>query len=191
MADPIGAGASASDERLAGISDQTVGTEHSPLSQPSHGPGSSDDSKWNALNVGVQLLQAAVAVALFVVGGVVLVRTLIDFLDSPGNYPASIVSALDGILVVVIVVDILHTVLTHLRSATFPVRPFLIIGMLAGVRDILSASARLTLTGREGNTSFSQSIIELGIGVGVVVALLVGLLLLRAAAEPGSNDIQV
>ncbi|MHB1535897.1 MAG: phosphate-starvation-inducible PsiE family protein [Acidimicrobiales bacterium] len=151
----------------------------------------SHGTRWGALTTGVRLLQAAIAVALFVVGALVLVRTMIDFLGSPGKYPASIVSALDGILVVIIVVDILHTVLTHLRSATFPVRPFLIIGILAGVRDILSASARLTLAGRESPTSFSQSIIELAAGVGVVVALLGGLLLLRSAAEPGKGDIEV
>jgi uncharacterized membrane protein (DUF373 family) len=146
--------------------------------------------RWEKFAGGLQILQIAVVLALFVVGGVVLVRTMIDFLGKPSEYPGSIVSALDGILVVIIVVDILHTVVTHLRSATIPVRPFLVIGMLAGVRDILSASARLTLTGHDSPTSFTQSIVELGVGVGVVIVLLAGLLLLRAATKAGETDIE-
>ena len=136
----------------------------------------------------MQALQIAVALALFLVGAVVLVRTMVDFLEKPSAYPASIINALDGILVVIIVVDILHTVVTHLRSATIPLRPFLVIGVLAGVRDILSASARLSLTARQSSTSFNQSIIELGVGVGVVLVLLAGLLVLRVGTHPGEDD---
>jgi uncharacterized membrane protein (DUF373 family) len=163
-----------------------------PQTAPAAGPGTTKvtPERWDKFAGGVQILQIAVALALFVVGGVVLVRTMVDFLSKPSNYPSSIVSALDGILVVIIVVDILHTVLTHLRSATIPVRPFLVIGILAGVRDILSASARLTLAGRENSTSFTQSIVELGVGVGVVVVLLAGLLLLREATKAGETDIE-
>lgn len=119
-----------------------------------------------------------------------LVRTMIDFLGHPSEYPGSIVSALDGVLVVIIVVDILHTILTHMRSATVPVRPFLVIGILAGVREILSASARLTLTNHETRTFYTESIVELGVGVAVVVVLLGGLYVLRLAAPPGQDDIE-
>jgi uncharacterized membrane protein (DUF373 family) len=145
---------------------------------------------WGKLNGGVEVLQLAIALALFIIGGVVLVRTMIDFLGHPNAYPGSIVSALDGVLVVIIVVDILHTILTHLRSATVPVRPFLVIGILAGVREILSASARLTLTSHETPTFFTESIVELGVGVAVVLVLIGGLYMLRLAARPGEDDIE-
>ncbi len=129
-------------------------------------------------------LQAAVAISLLVVAAVVLVRTVVTFLDQPGNYPASLISALDGILVVIIIVDVLHTVITHLRDAEVPVKPFLVIGVLAGIRDVLSASARLELIGHQSTLDFNQSVIELGVGVAVVLVLLGGLLLLRFASEP-------
>ena len=86
--------------------------------------------------------------------------------------------AIDGILVVIILLDIVHTVFRHLRSWTFAVRPFLVIGILAGVRDILSASAHLTLSTHLSNSDFHDTLIGLGVGVGVVVFLLLGLLLL-------------
>lgn len=143
--------------------------------------------RWLRLQGSLEIVQVAVAIALFIVAGVVLVRTLVNFLDSPGSYPGSIVNALDGILVVIILVDILHTVLAHLRDANFPVRPFLVIGILAGVRDVLSASARLTL-GRANPTVFHQTLVELGVGVGVVLVLLGGLVVLRLAAGAHTPD---
>jgi hypothetical protein len=50
---------------------------------------------------------------------------------------------------------------------------------LAGVRDILSASARLTLTNSLTQREFYNTLISLGVGVGVVLFLLLGLLILR------------
>jgi len=58
-----------------------------------------------------------------------------------------------------------------MRTSVFPVRPFLVIGILAGVRDILSASARLTLSGTLSKAEFNDTLIALGVGVGVVVFL--------------------
>jgi len=83
---------------------------------------------------------------------------------------------------VIIVLDIAHTVFGHLRASVFPVRPFLVIGILAGVRDILSASAHLTLSGPLTQTNFNDTLISLGVGVGVVLILLLGLLVLRFSA---------
>ena len=62
------------------------------------------------------------------------------------NYTQSLISAVDGVLVVIILVDIMRTVLTHLEGWGFPFRPFLVIGIIAAVRDILAVSTRLTLS---------------------------------------------
>jgi phosphate starvation-inducible membrane PsiE len=99
----------------------------------------------------------------------------------------AVIAAIDGILVVIIVLDIAHTVFGHLRSSVFPVRPFLVIGVLAGVRDILSASARLTLSGHLSERDFHNTLLALAIGVGVVLFLLVGLLILRFSGHRDSE----
>ncbi|MGH9103158.1 MAG: phosphate-starvation-inducible PsiE family protein [Acidimicrobiales bacterium] len=136
----------------------------------------------------VDVVQYAIVVSLLLVAAVVLVRTVVNFLDHPAGYPASIIGALDGILVVIILLDILRTVLSHFHESTLPVRPFLIIGILAAVRDILSASAHLTLNANLTQQAFRQALVELGVGVGVVVALLVGLLLLRMSGGAREAD---
>jgi uncharacterized membrane protein (DUF373 family) len=129
-------------------------------------------------------IEYAIVSSLLLVAGIVLVRTVISFLSHWSAFPQTVVGAIDGILVVIILLDIAHTVFGHLRSSVFPVRPFLVIGILAGVRDILSASAHLTLTSLT-TTDLYDTLISLGVGVGVVVFLLVGLLLLGLS---GHND---
>jgi uncharacterized membrane protein (DUF373 family) len=127
-------------------------------------------------------VEYAIIASLLLVAGVVLVRTLVDFLSNWSGFPQTVVAAIDGILVVIILLDIAHTVFGHLRASVFPVRPFLVIGILAGVRDILSASAHLTLSGPLSQSDFNDTLISLGVGVGVVVVLLLGLLILRFSA---------
>lgn len=133
-------------------------------------------------------IEYAIVLSLMLVAGIVLVRSVINFLSHWNAFPQSVVAAIDGILVVIILLDIAHTVFGHLRASVFPVRPFLVIGILAGVRDILSSSAHLALSGTLSTTDFRDTMISLGVGVGVVVILLLGLLILRFASLPGDND---
>ena len=139
----------------------------------------------------IVLVEYAIVASLLLVAGIVLVRTVVTFLSHWNSYPQSVISAIDGILVVIILLDIAHTVFGHLRSSVFPVKPFLIIGILAGIRDILSASAHLTLNPSLSETGFRNTLISLGVGVGVVVLLLFGLLILRFSTTgdvPGSLE---
>lgn len=133
------------------------------------------------------IVEYAIVASLLLVAVVVLVRTVVNFLSQWSGYPQTVVQAIDGILVVIILIDIAHTVYGHLRTSVIPVRPFLIIGMLAGVRDILSASAHLTLT-RLTTSNLDNTLISLGVGVGVVVFLLLGLLILRFSNYDDAQD---
>jgi uncharacterized membrane protein (DUF373 family) len=137
------------------------------------------------LRIVINLVQYAVAIVLLMLAVVVLLRSFIDFVGSPGGYPQTLVSAVDGVLVVIILVDILRTVLTHLEGWGFPFRPFLVIGIIAAVRDILAVSTRLTLSpggGGSSQVSLPQSLFELGTSAGVVLVLAVALLLTRGQA---------
>jgi uncharacterized membrane protein (DUF373 family) len=139
------------------------------------------------------VVEYAIVASLLLIAGTVLVRTVVSFFRQWNGFPETVVSAIDGVLVVIILVDIAHTVLSHLRSSTFPVRPFLVIGILAGVRDILSASARLTFGSSLQGTNFTHTVISLSLGVGVVVMLSLAMVLLHINAKepsspPGSNS---
>jgi uncharacterized membrane protein (DUF373 family) len=125
-------------------------------------------------------IEYAIVVSLLLVAGIVLVRSVITFLRNWSAYPDSVISAIDGILVVIILIDLVNTVFRHMRASEFPVRPFLVIGILAGVREILSASARLALSPHLMSSNFHDTIITLGIGVGVVFVLIIALFILGA-----------
>ena len=118
----------------------------------------------------VDAVQYGVALVLLVIAVVVLVRTASDFLTAQSNYPQNLISAIDGVLVVIIVVDVLRTVLTHFEGSGFPLQPFLI-SIISAVRDILSVSARLALQGPVSGASFERLAIELGVSSGVALAL--------------------
>lgn len=137
----------------------------------------------SGVRVALVVTEYAIVLSLLIVAAVVLVRTVAEFLTHHGSFATAVVAAIDGILVVIIVLDIAHTVFGFLRSSIFPVRPFLVIGILAGVRDILSASAHLTLAGPQTQTSFYDTLTSLGVGVGVVVFLLLGLWILNASGH--------
>jgi len=129
----------------------------------------------------VDAVQYGVALVLLVIAVVVLVRTAVSFLGTPGSYPQNLIAAIDGVLVVIIVVDVLRTVLTSFQSTGLPLRPFLIIGIISAVRDILSVSARLSLQGPVTGPNFERSIIELAVSSAVALALAGALVLTRGA----------
>lgn len=126
----------------------------------------------------VEVVEFGVVIGLWVVAAVVLIHTIVQFARGGSAFADLTVQAIDGVLVVVIILDIAHTVLGQLRSSVIPVRPFIFIGILAGVRDVLSASAHLSLEGHLSNSDFHQSLVALGVGIGVVVALVFSLFVL-------------
>jgi uncharacterized membrane protein (DUF373 family) len=160
------------------------------VAEPPDAPESQSDQplpadalvKWIIIGI-----EYAVVASLLLVSGIVLVRTVINFFNYGNSFAQAVVTAIDGILVVIIVLDIAHTVFGYLRSSVFPIRPFLMIGILAGIRDVLSASAHLALSSPQSQRSFYNTLISLGVGVGVVVALLLGLVILRSS---GMDDDQ-
>src|SRR6202049_4938634 len=93
------------------------------------------------LRIFIDLVQYGVAIVLLLLAAVVLVRSFITFVTSLNaaapDYTQSLISAIDGVLVVIILVDIMRTVLTYLEGWGFPFRPFFVSVFLARVRDIL------------------------------------------------------
>jgi uncharacterized membrane protein (DUF373 family) len=132
-------------------------------------------------------VEYTIVAGLLPVAVIVLVHAVDTFLRFRNAFPDAGVSAIDSILVVIIILDIAHTVFGHLRTSVFPVKPFIVIGILAGVRDILSTSAHLTLRVSRSQREFYNTLISLGVGVGVVVLLLVGLLILHLSGHTNQD----
>src|SRR5947209_18624201 len=93
---------------------------------------------------------------------------------------------LDQLLVVLMLVEILHTVRISIRSHILVTEPFLVVGLIASIRRILVITleaATLTKEGAwatEGSSGiFHSSMIELGLLGMLVLVLVVSITLLR------------
>src|SRR5487761_160327 len=162
--------------------------------RPRPGSAAPTSTRWQnlleatPLRHAVDAVQYGVALTLLLIAVVVLIRTAVSFIDSQTSYPQSLISAIDGVLIVIIVVDVLRTVLTHFEGSGFPLRPFLIIGILSAVRDILSVSARLALQGPVSGAGFERLAIELGVSSAVALALTGALVLTRVSEASAAAE---
>src|SRR3989440_12365219 len=111
--------------------------------------------------------------------------------------PPETLRVLDQLLVVLMLVEILHTVRISIRSHHLVTEPFLVIGLIASIRRILVITleaATLTKEGKwsmEGASIFHASMIELGLLGLLVLVLVFSITLLRrhAATQTTSQDV--
>ena len=107
--------------------------------------------------------------------------------------PTQTLLVLDQLLVVLMLVEILHTVRISIHSHTLVTEPFLVVGLIASIRRMLVITleaATLTKGGTwstEGVSIFRANMIELGL-LGVLILILVfSITLLRRHAPPPEN----
>ena len=125
-------------------------------------------------------LQYLVAVALLAVAVAVLIHAGTDTFRRGQTFAVAVPNLINTVLFVVIVVELFGTVISHFRGGGFQLRPFLIIGIVSGVRHILTVGAQSTFgsSGTEaGSAEFTHTMIEFGVNVGIVLGLVLGLIL--------------
>jgi hypothetical protein len=96
---------------------------------------------------------------------------------------------LDQLLVVLMLVEVLHTVRISIRSnILLATEPFLVVGLIASIRRVLIISLEMNSLTKEGKWSidgasiFRNSMIELGLLVVLILVLVFSITLLRRYA---------
>ena len=107
------------------------------------------------------------------------------------NEATRITNVTNGVLFVIIVLEILTTVVAHFDFGGFQLKPFLIIGIISAVRHILTVGAQESLVGAESSVGFRRAQAELGVNAAVVLALVVGLILVRKTDIDDNQDADV
>jgi uncharacterized membrane protein (DUF373 family) len=135
------------------------------------------------------VMHFAVAMVLLGVAGYVLYHTIYDLFTSKGSFAGIATQAVNGVLFAIIILEVMRTVLAHFDHGGLQLQPFLIIGTISAIREILSVGARLSLNG----TTFTDkeihtSLLELGVNAGVVVGLSFALVLVRRLAGMREGD---
>jgi uncharacterized membrane protein (DUF373 family) len=102
---------------------------------------------------------------------------------------------LNQLLIVLMLVEILHTVRISIRSHILVTEPFLVVGLIASIRRILVITLEAATLTKEGawategaNGIFRYSMIELGLLGLLVLVLVVSITLLRRYA-PAEKDL--
>lgn len=104
----------------------------------------------NFLTMAEDVLYGLLAIAFVATALWVMVHA---FLTINGSSAESIVeTTLDSLLVVLMIVELLHTILLFLRTHKFRHQPFLVVGIIAGIRRLLVVTAQETAS-KHANTS--------------------------------------
>jgi uncharacterized membrane protein (DUF373 family) len=107
-----------------------------------------------------------------------------------------VLRVLDQLLVVLMLVEILHTVRISIRSHTLVTEPFLVVGLIASIRRILVITleaATMTKEGKwtaDGASIFHASMIELGLLGLLVLVLVFSITLLRRSSINPQEDFE-
>ena len=133
--------------------------------------------------VGLALVLSALAVGLLVDGAISFWQAVMA-----GELSARVAILLDRILLILMVVEILYTVQVSLREHTLVPEPFLVVGLIAGIRRILVLTAEFSDILEEGGTAFRNAMLELGVLTAMVLALVAALVLLRRRAITATAD---
>jgi len=121
------------------------------------------------------------AIAVILVAGAVAllvaqVRTMFSLLDTPTSNV--MLELLDGVLLIFIFVELLYAVRTSLRSHEIAVEPFLIVGILACIKEIVVQSVEAAKLVGQG-PEFARTIVQTGVLGGLVLVLAVAAWVLR------------
>ena len=128
--------------------------------------------------VGLGLLLAATAIALLVAGAVGLVSGL-----AAAPLSASVVGLLDRILLILLVVELLYTVQVSFREHALVPEPFLLVGLIAGIRRVLVLTAEFGEMKGRTEDDFRHLVIELGVLTLLVIAFTASLVILRRSGQ--------
>jgi uncharacterized membrane protein (DUF373 family) len=118
---------------------------------------------------------------LFVVALGAVIFTVIRLFTTTPFYPDGMLQAINDILFVVIILEIARTVIARFNSGFYQLSRFLVIGVIASVRHILSVGSSLTLKIGKTPEDFERGIIELLVNGGIVVALVFAIFMTRIA----------
>ncbi len=137
-----------------------------------------------------QIFYILVAAALAAAGAGLLVNVIYSFFTGLGesSFLTLILGLLDGLLLVFITTELLHTVRAVIDESVLLTEPFLIVGMVAVIRRLILISAEAK--DLVGTSTFGDLMLEMGILTGVIVALGFTIFMLRHThrTEPRPYD---
>jgi uncharacterized membrane protein (DUF373 family) len=133
------------------------------------------------------ILHGFLGIILFLISVLAAVYSLLHLIQTRPFFPLGMIQGINDILFVVIILEIMRTVIVRFTDGIFQLDNFLIIGVIADVRHILTVGASLTMEQTKTTEYFNRALMEMGVNTGIVVALVFALFLARSARKPESR----
>ena len=127
------------------------------------------------------VLHAGLALALLGIGIGAFIFSIKRLFETDPFFPNGMIQGVNDILFIVIILEILRTVISRFTDGVYQLDKFLIIGVIAAVRHILTVGASLTLESGKSDEAFDRSIYEMGLNALIVVALVFAFFLSKSA----------
>jgi uncharacterized membrane protein (DUF373 family) len=142
-------------------------------------------------------IYSALAVFLWITAVVVIASAARSLWDSITHRTIRVESlqVLDQLLVVLMLVEILHTVRVSIRSHVLVAEPFLVVGLIASIRRILVITLEASTLTKEGSwlaqgaSIFRASMLELGL-LSLLILVLVFCITLLRHSSPAQNGLE-
>jgi uncharacterized membrane protein (DUF373 family) len=126
------------------------------------------------------IVAVTVGIVLVVLAAILLVSGVVDFLDgADGSISNAAPQLLDHVLLVLILIEIVHTVVLSLRAHRLVAQPFIVVGLIAVIRFILVV---LTPGGQGASAA------ELGLLIGMVAVFVAGLIAVTLFEKGADRD---
>ena len=125
-------------------------------------------------------LYVAVALALALAGIGLFGYVVYDFVTHLSNSPkftTLVLDLLDGLLLVFILTELIHTIRAVIDEKILVSEPFLVVGVVAAIRRLVVVSAEAK--DLFGKPTFGDAMLEIGVLTAVILGLTLGIFMLR------------
>lgn len=119
-----------------------------------------------------------VGIALLGFGGVKFIEELHT------DYMHAFYLIINDLMLVLIIMESMETIVHYLKYQTIALKPFLHMGMIAAVRKILGAGAKVILAEDLTQPVFDRYLMDIGVNALVILALAISLSLLNKSEIP-------
>jgi len=99
------------------------------------------------------------------------------FIEVQKGFFHSILNLINGLLLVLIIMEVMRTIINYLKSQDVLLEPFLFIGIIAATRKMLTAGAEISVMEIGNDQIFNRYLLDLSVNALVVVALGIALFL--------------
>ncbi len=96
-------------------------------------------------------------------------------------FPNGMIEGINNLLFVVIILEIVRTIISRFTDGIYQLEKFLVIGVIAAVRHILTVGASLTLESTKSDHIFYRDLWQLGLDAVISLLLVIAIYISRVA----------